>query len=113
MKIFYRCSIFICSTSRIVLNKSIIVQLKADPSELSDIANSVNPDHKVEFFAGYSGWGAGQLESELARKAWLIHPANTELVFSNPDESTWRETLRQMNWQQRLLADGPDDLSWN
>ena len=84
-----------------------------DPSELSDIANSVNPDHKVEFYAGYSGWGAGQLESELARKAWLIHPASAELVFSNPDESAWRDTLRQMNWQQRLLADGPDDLSWN
>ena len=93
-----------------VLNKLSLVE---DPSELSDLANSVKPDQKVEFFAGYSGWGAGQLEGELARKAWLIHPANTELVFSNPNESTWRETLRQMNWQQRLLADGPEDLSWN
>jgi putative transcriptional regulator len=93
-----------------VLNNLSLVE---DASELSDIANSVNPDHKVEFFAGYSGWGKGQLESELARKAWLIHPASAELVFSNPDESAWRDTLRQMNWQQRLLADGPDDLSWN
>ncbi|MAH75342.1 MAG: hypothetical protein CBC62_03580 [Opitutia bacterium TMED102] len=93
-----------------VLNNLSLVQ---EHSELSDLANSVNPDQKIEVFAGYSGWSAGQLESELARNAWLIQPATTELVFSNPDETTWRDTLRQMNWQQRLLADSPDDLSWN
>jgi putative transcriptional regulator len=89
------------------------LSLMQDPGELSDLANSVNPDHQIEVFLGYSGWGAGQLESELARKAWLVCQAKTELVFSNPDEAAWREILRGLDWQHRLLADGPDDLSWN
>ena len=93
-----------------VMNNLSLVQ---EPGELSDLANSVNPDHKIEVFLGYSGWGAGQLESELARKAWLVCKATTELVFSNPEEAAWRQILRGLDWQHRLLADGPDDLSWN
>jgi putative transcriptional regulator len=93
-----------------VMNNLSLVQ---DPNELSDLANSVNPDHKIEVFLGYSGWGPGQLESELARKSWLVCQAKTELVFSNPDEVAWREILRSLNWEHRLLADSPDDLSWN
>ena len=93
-----------------VMNNLSLVQ---DPGELNDLTNSVNPDHKIEVFLGYSGWSAGQLESELARKAWLVCQAKTELVFSNPDEAAWREILRGLDWQHRLLADGPDDLSWN
>ena len=37
-----------------VMNNLSLVQ---DPGELSDLANSVNPDHKIEVFLGYSGWG--------------------------------------------------------
>ena len=93
-----------------VMNNLSLVQ---DPGELSDLANSVNPDHKIEVFLGYSGWGAGQLESELARKAWLVCQAKTELVFSDPDDTAWRNILRNLDWQHRLLADSPDALSWN
>jgi hypothetical protein len=35
------------------------------------------------------------------------------LVFSNPEEAAWRDILRSLDWQHRLLADSPDDLSWN
>ena len=85
-------------------------RLERSQRALSDAENALESRMKQLFRANQD---LSLRESELARKAWLIHPANTELVFSNPDESTWRETLRQMNWQQRLLADGPDDLSWN
>ena len=35
---------------------------------------------------GYSGWGAGQLENELAQNAWLTVPANTHILFDLPFE---------------------------
>ncbi len=33
---------------------------------------------------GYAGWGAGQLESELADNAWLTCAADPEIIFSTP-----------------------------
>ena len=33
---------------------------------------------------GYAGWGAGQLESELAENIWLLVPADADIVFDTP-----------------------------
>lgn len=41
------------------------------------------------FFFNYSGWGPGQLESELNRGYWYVLPATADLVFSNSD-TLWR-----------------------
>ena len=35
---------------------------------------------------GYSGWGAGQLEHELAQNAWLTVPADPRVLFELPFE---------------------------
>ncbi len=35
---------------------------------------------------GYSGWGAGQLEHELAQNAWLTVPADQHILFDIPFE---------------------------
>jgi putative transcriptional regulator len=35
---------------------------------------------------GYAGWGAGQLEQELAQNAWLTVPAGHEILFEVPSE---------------------------
>src|SRR3954467_13701262 len=42
---------------------------------LVEIGESFSPGKKVKLFAGYAGWSPGQLEEEMKRKAWLIHPA--------------------------------------
>ena len=44
---------------------------------------------------GYSGWGAGQLEAEIARGDWLVVDADDELVFSASDEAKWTEALKR------------------
>lgn len=38
---------------------------------------------------GYAGWGAGQLERELAENSWLSSPANREILFELPLEQRW------------------------
>ena len=38
---------------------------------------------------GYAGWGAGQLEAEMAQNAWLSGPADLDIVFRLPAEKRW------------------------
>jgi putative transcriptional regulator len=80
---------------------------------LVDIGTSFSSTQQVRIFAGYAGWSPGQLEEELARKAWVTHPASVELVFDAEPESLWKKILRQKTWEHRLLADAPEDLSLN
>ena len=42
---------------------------------------------------GYSGWGAGQLEHELAQNAWLTVPANPRILFEQPCEERLASAL--------------------
>jgi putative transcriptional regulator len=37
------------------------------------------------FYVGHSGWGAGQLETELAEGTWLVLPATPDHVFGDLD----------------------------
>lgn len=81
---------------------------------LLEIGESFSPTKKVKLFAGYAGWSPGQLENEMKRKAWLTHPASLDLIFDTPPEKLWQIVLRSKgDWQNRLLAQSPDDLSWN
>lgn len=45
---------------------------------------------------GYSGWGPGQLEAEIARNDWLTAEAAADLVFSDDDRGKWAAALRRM-----------------
>jgi putative transcriptional regulator len=81
---------------------------------LVDIGGSFSATKKVKLFAGYAGWSPGQLEDELKRKAWLTHPASLDLVFDTSPEKLWQTVLRSKGgWQNRILSQSPDDLSWN
>jgi len=80
---------------------------------LMDLGESYSSTLKLRLFAGYAGWSPGQLEQELARKDWLVHPATLDLVFPPQPDQLWRQILRQKEGPLRWLADSPDDPSWN
>jgi len=80
---------------------------------LVELGESFSVTRKIKMFAGYAGWSAGQLEDEMKRKAWLVHPASLDLVFNTDTEQLWRSILRQKGLKYRLLADLPDDVSLN
>jgi putative transcriptional regulator len=80
---------------------------------LIEMGESYSPTRRVRMFAGYAGWGAGQLEDEMKRKAWLTHPASLDLVFETSTEHLWRNILQQKGDRYRLLASMPENLRLN
>jgi putative transcriptional regulator len=85
-----------------------------DLEELIEIGKSWSPAKQLRVFAGYAGWSPGQLDDEIKRQAWLQHPASIDLVFFTSPDTLWRHILRQReSWQERLLADAPEDISSN
>jgi putative transcriptional regulator len=80
---------------------------------LVELAEGFSPTKKTKVFAGYAGWSPGQLDDEMKRDTWMTHPASIELVFHPEPEQVWKTILRTKGIQYRLVADGPEDLSWN
>lgn len=68
---------------------------------------------RVRLLIGYSGWGAGQLESELAEGVWLPAPGSAERVFSEAGETLWRTVVRSLGEAAEGLSEQPPDPSWN
>ena len=53
---------------------------------------------------GYAGWGAGQLEAEMAANAWLTVPATTEILFGMPFDQRWRAAAALIGIDLDLLS---------
>ena len=64
-------------------------------------------------FVGYAGWRAGQLESELKQKAWLVQKANSSLLKLDRLPNLWFEIMRSLGPWYKMLAATPDDPSLN
>ena len=75
--------------------------------ELSQIAR------RQRAFAGYAGWGPGQLDSEIERDDWFLEPATAEDLFCENAERLWSQVLERMGGQYQLVARMPDDVSVN
>ena len=68
---------------------------------------------RIRIFSGYAGWGAGQLEDEIARGDWVVATATAEDVFTVEPDRLWRAVLRRQPDPIRLLAGYPSDPSLN
>ena len=64
-------------------------------------------------FAGYAGWGAGQLEEELANEDWILEPALADDAFTAEPDELWRDVLRRKGGIYELVARMPEDPSLN
>lgn len=81
------------------------VDLDADPSQFDLVAARV--------FAGYSGWGPGQLDGELDQRAWIVVPADAGDAFHPSPASLWRAVLARQGGRLAWLAGFPDDVRVN
>jgi len=53
---------------------------------------------------GYSSWGEGQLESEIAGNSWLTVDADADLVFDAPVADRYDQALRLLGLEAWMLA---------
>jgi len=57
----------------------------------------------MRIYAGYAGWGAGQLESEIEEGSWYVVPGQATDVFREDPAELWRDVLRRQ----------PGELAWH
>lgn len=80
---------------------------------LGELADVIDGAGSIRVFAGYAGWGPGQLEGELEREDWFTDPARVADVFAEDPEELWGAVLERKGGQFALLARMPDDPSLN
>jgi putative transcriptional regulator len=68
---------------------------------------------RARVFAGYSGWGPGQLEGELEEDSWIVTAALDEDVFTDNPELLWSRVLQRMGPEYHRLSRMPFDPSMN
>jgi putative transcriptional regulator len=85
-------------TSRIGL-----VDLEAPPELLADGISS------LRVFAGYAGWGPGQLQAEIEEGAWYVLAGEPTDAFLAEPERLWPEVLRRQGGEFAIVATYPDD----
>ncbi len=76
----------------------------------ADIESSIL---RARVFAGYSGWGPGQLEAEMAADSWIIEPAREDDVFTDAPDLLWSRVLARKGPEYRQLSRMPYDPFMN
>ncbi len=67
----------------------------------------------LRIFAGYAGWGPGQLEGEIANDAWWVVPGFASDVFTERPELLWANVLQRNGGELRWFAHLSEDPSAN
>ena len=55
-----------------------------------------DPPRHARLIVGYSGWGPGQLESELEASSWLVSDVDQDLIFNTPADRMWEAAIRRL-----------------
>jgi len=84
-----------------------LVDLEAPPEVLAAEIGS------LRVFAGYAGWGSGQLESEIEDGAWYVLPGHPGDPFNAYPKQLWQEVLRRQGGELAMVATYPDDPRLN
>ena len=86
------------------------VGLVGDGSEIEDLIETTG---RVRTFAGYAGWGPGQLDAELENEDWFVAPAGVDDIFNPDADALWARVLARKGGHFALVARMPIDPSVN
>jgi putative transcriptional regulator len=77
---------------------------------LEELADRVT---RARAYVGHSGWGPGQLDTELDQGDWIVEEARHGDVFSDGPLELWSNVLTRKGGSYALVARMPVDPSWN
>ena len=80
------------------------VGLTSSKDILLSISASGEP-REIIMTLGYAGWGAGQLENEVAQNAWLTVPASADILFEQPPEERLPAAMQILGVSFAQLSD--------
>jgi putative transcriptional regulator len=83
------------------------------PAPEAGIEELADATARRRVFAGYAGWGEGQLDAELEQGDWIAHPALPDDVFTDFPGELWSRVLERKGGSYALLARMPPDPSVN
>jgi putative transcriptional regulator len=67
----------------------------------------------LRVFAGYAGWGPGQLQAEIDEGAWYVLSGEPADAFADEPERLWKKVLRRQGGNLAMVANYPDDPALN
>ena len=86
------------------------VGLASADVDLDELAAAVR---RGRVYAGYSGWGPGQLEAEMEIDSWIVEAPLPKELFPDDPATLWRDVLARKGGQYALIARMPADPSQN
>lgn len=83
------------------------------PTPEAEIDELSQATERARVFAGFAGWGEGQLETEIAEGDWIAQAALPDDVFTEVPERLWSDVLTRKGGSYALVARMPLDPSVN
>lgn len=79
---------------------------------LAELLQRPVPTQDLRIYAGYSGWGTGQLAHEMARGDWHMVRADPDTIFRTDPAKVWEQMLARASARQALLAPSREPLAF-
>ena len=79
------------------------LEMTTSKDVLEALAHGAGP-RRVLVTLGYSAWGEGQLESELAENSWLTVGADVSVIFETPVQERYDRALGLLGLQSWMLS---------
>ncbi|MHB8233331.1 MAG: YqgE/AlgH family protein [Solirubrobacteraceae bacterium] len=74
------------------------------PAPDAEIAELSRATERARVFAGFAGWGEGQLEAEIEGGDWIAQAAMPDDVFTDTPDSLWSDVLTRKGGSYALVA---------
>lgn len=83
------------------------------PLGLVELDGDTTGVSRMRLFSGYSGWGEGQVEAEVAEGAWFIADSEIDDAFTRKPDDLWAAVLKRQGGELARLAFYPPDPGMN